>query len=512
VHGNGDPPHAREPKPKSQPEPALASGEAKDNADWVRSELELFIDGRVGVAVERLVVTLPEACPAELRLLRGDEVLGKAERGGRVELVEPLDLFPTVHIVEHNDPGSKEGPIRALPTVERYPLTLESSCPPKSIEVQGVHLATGARLSHQPVTEELLARVPASRSRPDDKIRFEPGEVAPHAWDLKEPSQQNVTLGPGEVSIASTKVFGREQVVSVAPGTRLKMAPGASLIFLGRAAFNGTRLEPIVVERASNKPWGGITLQGDATAGSRFRHVTVSGGTTPVWRLVSYPAMLNIHDTSDIAIEHCHFKENSGQADMAHITYVDDLRISDTRMTDASRDGWDLEFTNASMQRVSVVNVGDDAIDLMGAKLVVRDSVIVGALGNGVSAGEETDVDIEHSIIADAKVGVLAKNASRADLFGTVLFRTDTGVRVYERTVRYEGESEVKADFLFAIQTKKKVVKRHDRKKNRLDYGRARSGFPPPGVLESLLRDVVKIGSWRELETWARAQRRGSVL
>jgi hypothetical protein len=222
--------------------------------------------------------------------------------------------------------------------------------------------------------------------------------------------------------------------------------------------------------------------------------------------------MINVHDTRDISMEHCHFRENAGHGDMAHVTYVDGLTVLDTRITDAARDAWDLEFTKASMQRVAVVNAGDDAIDLMGAELDLSDSIAVGVVGNGISAGEETRATVRHSVIADAKVGVLSKNASSVDLLGTVLFRNHTGVRVYQRTVRYEGESEVKADVLFAIQTKKNVVKRDDRGKNVLNYGRVRSGFPPPGVLDSLLHDVVGVPGWGALANWSRAQRGGSVL
>jgi hypothetical protein len=107
---------------------------------------------------------------------------------------------------------------------------------------------------------------------------------------------------------------------------------------------------------------------------------------------------------------------------------------------------------------------------------------------------------------------VLAKNASKVDLFGTVLYRNTHGIRVYERTVRYAGSSEVRADALFAIQTKKKVVKRDDRRKNTLDFGRVRSGYPPPGVLDSLLVDVVGLEGWERLDSWSRRERGGSVL
>jgi hypothetical protein len=114
--------------------------------------------------------------------------------------------------------------------------------------------------------------------------------------------------------------------------------------------------------------------------------------------------------------------------------------------------------------------------------------------------------------VSDAKVGILAKNASNVDMFGVLLHRNDTGVRVYQRTVRYSGDSVVNADDLFCVETKKKLVKRDDRKKNTLDNGRARSGFPPTGVLGSVLHDLLGIEDWTELGAWSKARRNGGVL
>ena len=96
------------------------------------------------------------------------------------------------------------------------------------------------------------------------------------------------------------------------------MAEGASLVFLGRVLFEGTRSAPISIERSGTKPWGGIVVQGPATAGSRFTHVTASFGSAPAWRFQHYPGMIDLHDTSDIALRDCQFTDNSGSDDLDH--------------------------------------------------------------------------------------------------------------------------------------------------------------------------------------------------
>src|SRR5690606_37466412 len=98
--------------------------------------------------------------------------------------------------------------------------------------------------------------------------------------------------------------------------------------------------------------------------------------------------------------------------------------------------------------------------------------VILGALGNGISAGEESVVKVQNTLVAHNTSGVLAKNAAKVALLGSVLFENEIAVRSYQRTVRYAGTSEVTADVLFVAGSRKKAVQRDDRESDRLDRGR----------------------------------------
>lgn len=479
----------------------------------VQTELELFIDGRAGAALESVSLKVPEPCrelPA--RLLMGEKVLAVSQRSDSIELEQPLPLTPGVRLSEVEEPGGVNGNVRTELTPEHYQLRIESGCAPLGIVVSALHLATGTRLTGQAVPAELPGRIPTEHSRASDPMIFEPGLVAPHAWDLMTPDPERIELGPGVVEVDSTRVFEAHQSVDVLPGTRFKMRAKASLIFLGPVHFAGTQADPIIIERKDNGFWGSVALQGPATSGSKLSYVHASGGSTAHRRLVTYPAMISVHDTRDIGFDHCSFGENTGSGDVVHIAYVNDLSVTDSQIRDASQDGWDLEFTKGRLERVRVINAGDDAIDLMATKVAIVDSVLLGAKGNAVSAGEETRAKVQTSLLADAKVGVLAKNASRVELAGTVLFRNGTGVRIYERTVRYGGDSEVTADSSFAILTDKKIVKRDDKKYNRLTFGSIQAGFPPPGALDSVLYDIVGVESWQKLDAWVAAQQSGDVL
>ena len=486
---------------------------AADGDPPLRTRLDLFIRGRVGVDLRQIALEVPEACrAAPARVLQGDRVRAASARSDLLVLDRPLRLLPGVRLTAVGVPGGTDGNVRTEPVPEHFELEVETRCQPTGFEVTGTQLATGRPVVAKPAAADLQSEVPRARSGVGERVKFEPGEVAPHPWQLEHPEPELIELGPGLVAVDRTRVFDSHQEVHVRPGTLLTMGAKASLIFLGKVQFLGTRAEPIVIERQGPEFWGGVALLGRATRGSRLEHVQASGGSSASYRLASLPAMLNIHDTSDIALDHCRFRQNTGPGDVVHVAYVQELSVTDSEIRDATEDAWDFEFTRGRLERVRVVNAGDDALDLMGSELDVDDAVFLGAKGNAISAGEGTRARLNGSLIARANVAILAKNASRVDMTGALLFRNTTGVRVYQRTVRYAGESEINADSSFGALTEKKLVDRSDRDHERLDFGALRPGLPPPGLLDGVLHDLLGLTSWTELDAWVAAQQSGDVL
>lgn len=492
-------------------EPARAPDAAGARLPFV-TPLSLVIEGHAGVGLSELSASFREDCgDGELELTRAGVPLASRSRGGQLALARELPLHPSVELVARTDANPRRGRVRASVVPIAYELELHSSCPPEQLVARGRHLATRSRVKSRPAPAALLARLPERRLGADEAPRLEPGEVAPHPWTLERAEPRELSIGPGDVAFETTRVFPAHETVTVQPGTRLRLGPGASLVFLGRVNFDGERHNRIEVSRLDEAPFGGIALQGPASAGSRLAHVEVSGGTRPSWRSIPYPAMINVHDTREIVIDECRFGSNVGGGDTVHMAYVDELEMSDTHFSMLPDDALDLEYSSGTLRRLRIVAPGDDALDLMGSRVELSDSVILGAKGNGVSAGEESVVDVHSTLIASSSVGVLAKNAARVSLSGSVLFRNVIGVRTYQRTVRYAGDSEVTADVLFVAESLKKPVRRADRERERLDRGQVLLDLPRRGVLDHLLENVLELEDWQELPRWIGDQKEHAI-
>ncbi|HUT78412.1 MAG TPA: CotH kinase family protein [Polyangia bacterium] len=480
---------------QARPSAPAPSSEQGPNPTHVMP-VSFVIDGHAGVKLEGLSISWAEDCADPSFTLRAAEGPGA---GGPP--VDPRDLI--LHSRVGLEPtggkaGGSEGPVRTVPVPTRTPFEVVSSCRPGSIEAWGTNLATSSRVRSRPAPPDLLARVPAGALGIDDVPRMVPGETAPEPRLLAPPAAETVTLGPGDVAIDGTRVFESRQRVEVAAGTRLRMGPLASLVFLGPVALRGTAKAPIVVEGATAEPWGGIAIQGRATAGSVLEHVIVRGGTRPSWRMIPYPGTVDIHDTERVALRHCRLGGNAGADDLLHAVYVDDLLLEDCVIEDAAADAADLEFVEGVLRRVELLRSGDDGLDLMGSRIDLVDAVIVGCAGNAVSAGEETEARVLGSLLAGCKVGVLAKNASTVALAGTLLYGDEVGVRVYKRTTRYGGDSRIEADALWVVGCGR-PSRTDDDSVDALSFGRVELRARRGGGLDHLLEDVLGLGDLEEI-------------
>jgi hypothetical protein len=414
----------------------------------------------------------------------------------------PLELFAATRIEAREEADPEHGAVRSRPAPMKYRFMVHAPCKPELLEAVGLNLSTGARIHSRPAPPELLGDQPAKPLHASSTPSFTSGEGSAHPWSLPAAQPETITLGPGVVDVPETRVYETYQTVHVAPGTELRMGAKASLIFLGPVQLDGTAHAPIsIVPAAPHAPWGGLVLQGQGTRGARLSHVRARGGSTPEYRATRYPGMIDLHDTGRIELRNVLLSDNAGSDDMLHASYVEGLVVEDARIERAAGDAWDLELSSATLRRVEVLDAGDDALDLMGTRADIEGSVLIGMKGNGISAGEKSRVGVQDTLIADAMVGVLAKNASEVDADGSLLYRTTTGVRIYKRTVRYDGDSKVSADVLFVVDSKR-AVQREDGSMLGLDVGRAQLGWPRHDALDHLRDNVLQLRAWDGLPAW----------
>ena len=227
----------------------------------------LQIRGRSGVRIERVGVSLAAGCSSPSWSVRlGGKTLVAHCSAHESTLSVPVELQPAFGVVPRNDPEDKNGGIRFVPATGSFDLDIHASCEVVALTLNGSLLATGSAIH----TRASATAVDSWPSQPGLDPKAVPTYDIGEPPSMPEPrwsrSPRTLRLGPGVVDVADTREFGEDEVVEVVRGTRLRMGPGASLVFLGQVKMLGTAEDPVVIEGDTSVSWGG-----DCAAGARHR-------------------------------------------------------------------------------------------------------------------------------------------------------------------------------------------------------------------------------------------------
>ena len=482
------------------------------------ARVDVTVDGHSSHQLQE--ITIGASCEGTLswradrnrngRIDDGDPLIASGSVGTSVRVAAHGDLEPGVVLAPRADAKPKRGSVSVQPEPRTYSYLVTAPCVPSAVALILVNQVTGGstRLTTTVTLETPPAdsiRLPASEEVPS----FAAGDRSPHLWDYPAaPATESIQLGPGTVAIDFTRSYETHQHVTIQPGTRVEMAPGASLLFRGRVDAIGTLAQPIAIVAADpDRPFGGILIRGPATRGSSLVHVHIEGGSTVTGEGLDFPSLISLFDTADILIESAGLSGPSTGDNVLHATYVKNLRLNEVDVENAPNDAVDLEFTEGEIRGLHVAGSGDDCLDLMGVQLRVSDSVLQQCRNNAISTGEQSELTAHSLYISDSKTALLAKNNSRARITRSLIFRTRTALATKRRDIHYTGNSSIGASELYVAGTDRLI---DEAAGSRIDAEQVQQALPTSGALHHLSRDVLGISHWGEFEMhYARSQNGG---
>ena len=255
------------------------------------------------------------------------------------------------------------------------------------------------------------------------------------------PAPETTVRWEGLVELdALTEIKGR---LTVAPGTRIRLGPGASVIVRGSLDARGTSAAPIVVERRDPaKAWGAFVVIGTGIEHSYFSYCRMSGGSGLVSPYVIFSGMISIHYQAVADVDHCHFSDNTEFDDQFHVVYST-VHVSDSVFEAAASDAIDLDISRATFERIHVIAPGNDCLDLMTSHVVISASTLERAGDKGVSVGEASEVAVLDSRLERNAIGLQAKDGSVAVLYNSTLTGNHQQLSAYHKNLSYPGAARI---------------------------------------------------------------------
>jgi hypothetical protein len=224
-----------------------------------------------------------------------------------------------------------------------------------------------------------------------------------------------------------------------APGTDLDLAAGASIVSYSPLEFRGSEDAPIRIHSSDGSGRGLAVLR--AGAESQLEHVRFHnlsnpshGGWEPTGAVTFYE--------SPVRISHSEFASNRSEDGLNVIR--SDFSIETTLFRDTRSDAFDADFADGSITRSSFVRAGNDAIDVSGSRVALRQIRVNGAGDKGVSGGENAQLSVDGLDVRDAVIGVASKDMSRIEVHSLEVRRAEIGLAVFQKKSEF-GPASIEA-------------------------------------------------------------------
>lgn len=223
--------------------------------------------------------------------------------------------------------------------------------------------------------------------------------------------------------------------LTIAGGTTVRLAAGASLFLEGRLTIEGQDA-PVTIEGLTGEPWGALIIEGHKADGSHLDGVTIQGGSGVRNALRQYSGMLSIHDVDNVTLSNCVIRDNRLMDDMVHLVYGS-MTVDGCSLERAPFDGLDVDLGHLTVKSSQFLNNGNDGIDLMGSYAHVTDSRFTGNGDKGISVGERTEIVATGNQFTGNAFAVQTKDDSISVLADNRFDGNQVALDAYKKNWRY---------------------------------------------------------------------------
>ncbi len=258
------------------------------------------------------------------------------------------------------------------------------------------------------------------------------GPPAAHPMLAVDRARRTVALRPGRWTLRAPLVIPRGYTVLAGPGTELDLRGDAMLISFSPLRWMGTEQAPVVVASDDRTGQGLVVLGARDT--SVLSQVVFRGLASPGRDSCGLTGGVTFYESH---VELAHVSFVGSQAEDALNLVRSSFRVADTSFLGSSSDALDVDFGTGTLTRVSFADCGNDALDISGSTVEVRDLVVDGAGDKGLSAGEQSRLTVAGGSIRDAEIGAASKDGSELRVSGLRMERCSLGFTVFRKKPEY---------------------------------------------------------------------------
>jgi len=258
-----------------------------------------------------------------------------------------------------------------------------------------------------------------------------------HESIIIDEEKKEISFSKDSVVISSPLVVDKGYTFKVNPGTIVNIIEGGKIISHSPLNFIGTNNKPIKVYSSDDRGQGLLVLSRHKK--STLKHVVFNNLRNPTHGNWGVTGSVTFYE-SPVNLEYVSVMNNKCE-DALNIVRTNFI-MSQVTITNTQSDAFDGDFVKGSILNCKFDNLGNDAIDVSGSDLLIRNVIITNAGDKGLSAGENSKMTINGVEISDSAIAVAGKDLSIVNAKNLKISRTKLGFTAFQKKPEF-GPSEI---------------------------------------------------------------------
>ncbi|MDD5633656.1 MAG: CotH kinase family protein [Candidatus Omnitrophica bacterium] len=265
----------------------------------------------------------------------------------------------------------------------------------------------------------------------EDLVRQEPN-VQQFDFISIDEEKKSILVKPGKWMIDKNLIIPEGYQFMISPGTEIDLINSSKILSYSALKLIGSESDPIIIRSSDNTGQGIAVLA--VKSRSYIEHARFEGLLSPKqfgWELTGGVTFYE----SPVDIKYSQFL-NCRSEDGLNIVRSEFL-IDGCLFKKLSSDAFDVDFCTGKIINTSFVNCRNDAIDISGSIVEVRDIFINEVKDKGISVHENGKVTGNNLVINDAHVGAVSKDLSKLELDKVVISDCRVALAAYQKKAEF---------------------------------------------------------------------------
>lgn len=245
-----------------------------------------------------------------------------------------------------------------------------------------------------------------------------------------------VTFKKDSVVIQEPLILPLGYSFEMRPGSTINILEGGKIISYSSFNLLGTKGRPIKIFSSDKKGQGILVL--NAKDQSKLRYVTIDGLTNPKHGNWSVTGAVTFYESP---VDLAHVSVSNNRCEDALNIVRTSFSMTRSSISNTQSDAFDGDFVTGDIIDCYFENLGNDAIDVSGSDITIKNTVVSYAGDKGLSAGEDSKMTVSDVEIANSEIGVAGKDLSIVDIKRITIKDTKLGFTAFKKKPEFGPSS-----------------------------------------------------------------------